>query len=79
MLFLDCLLQFQLRQQLSSQNKKDLKQACDALAHIAAGSPSQLAALVAGDIIPPVVKLLQGDLSEAWAENSGEYATVAMR
>jgi predicted lipid-binding transport protein (Tim44 family) len=25
------------------------------------------------------VKLLQGDLSEAWAENSGEYATVAMR
>jgi predicted lipid-binding transport protein (Tim44 family) len=25
------------------------------------------------------VKLLQGDLSEAWSENSGEYATVAMR
>ncbi len=25
------------------------------------------------------VKLLQGDLSEAWAEPSGEYATVAMR
>lgn len=24
-------------------------------------------------------KLLQGDLSEAWAEQSGEYATVAMR
>jgi predicted lipid-binding transport protein (Tim44 family) len=25
------------------------------------------------------VKLLQGDLSEAWSEASGEYATVAMR
>ncbi|MDB5570077.1 MAG: putative exported protein of unknown function [Hyphomicrobiales bacterium] len=25
------------------------------------------------------VKLLQGDLSEAWTENSGDYATVAMR
>ncbi|QFR32880.1 TIM44-like domain-containing protein [Ancylobacter sp. TS-1] len=25
------------------------------------------------------VKLLQGDLSEAWAEETGEYATVAMR
>jgi predicted lipid-binding transport protein (Tim44 family) len=25
------------------------------------------------------VKLLQGDLSEAWREASGEYATVAMR
>jgi len=25
------------------------------------------------------VKLLQGDLSEAWGEQSGEYATVAMR
>ena len=25
------------------------------------------------------VKLLQGDLSEAWRENGSEYATVAMR
>jgi len=46
---------------LCSQNKEDLEQACDALGHIAAGSPSQRAALIAGDIIPPVVKLLQGD------------------
>ena len=25
------------------------------------------------------VKLLQGDLAEAWRENNDEYATVAMR
>jgi len=50
-----------LRQQLSSLIKSHREEACDTLAHIAAGSPSQLAALIASDIIPPVVKLLQGD------------------
>ena len=33
-----------------------------------------------GDVNPITdVKLLQGDLSEAWREGSDEYATVAMR
>jgi predicted lipid-binding transport protein (Tim44 family) len=59
------------------------------IASLRALSTPEMAAYMEGDIAEEErkglanrvsnIKLLQGDLSEAWREASGEYATVAMR
>ena len=48
-----------LRQMLFHHKKSLRKEACWSLSNVTAGTPAQVAAVIACDIIPPVVNLLQ--------------------
>ena len=48
-----------LRQMLFHHKKSLRKEACWSLSNVTAGTPQQVAAVIACDIIPPVVNLLQ--------------------